>query len=982
MTPNLQPYSGPTAPRAKSTGKSLAAVLALSLSAGLSFAQTAITPASPASPATTPPTDEVVTLEEFQVKGIRASAMKAIEVKKNNPQLMEAIVSEDIGKFPDNNVAESLQRVPGIQVTGYGRGQIATVHIRGLPDITTTLNGRNIFTSTGTAYSLQDVPASLLKQVDVMKTRSASHIESGLAGILDIQTFRPFDFPGSKVGIALKGTYHEQGEKTDPNGSILFSNRWKLSDGGKLGVLLNLSHITTTYRDQSVETGARFVFLDQNGAPGLSTTPYARVGTGDVWFGVPMPAGVSSMWQAGTDAGLSTKAGSTLGQIMTLNGSATVPASILNAQYLLAPDAIIQNDSTGKTKRPAASFALQYSPNENSEYTFEMFYNGYRNDNSTNLLFTQTWEWFNVNPATVTLYPGTNLVKTRTNPNGNVWTSADRSSGKTDSILYALEGKWKITPNFNLKSEAVYQDSKFDGTFIAARTRSAYWDQVPMRMDFNAKDGMPSLQYLGWNPTQVSNWYLWNLYDNANKDKGSATTLKEEGTLMVDWPGIKRLKFGMYYDFRKAATKNRDQSREDLQFVGGWNPVPMSTLPTAAMSSITGFFDGRADIPSSWLAVNTDYLQSNPDLFRNIWGLDTSNKLQMVEVWNIDETTNAFFLQADEFRADLGGHKLTGQFGVRAVNIRTGLTFTDRTTRVQTSGRAGVSKFLPSAAFNFEITKNFIARAAYSQTIRRPGFADLNPTITYTGDLSNIGYGSASGGNQNLKPTESNNYDFGLEYYFNDSTMVHATAFRKEIDGLVVPFRKRITANIPNINTTSFLLSQPDNASNGVLKGVEIGGKYYPKNLPSFLQGFGVEGSFTNLTSSQDVPITSPDGRVVGTYNSEFFNVSNNSFSTTLAYERSRVSARLSYAWRSEFLAGNFDLAANPRLVYNRPERSVNLQVGFRIIDGLTINFEATNLTDDIQHSYYGDGPNAQTLMNRNNWIVGRTYAISTRYSF
>lgn len=986
MTPNSKHQA---ATRKKALGLSLSVMLALT-GAGHAQAQTPV--ATPAATTTTPAAsaaDEVVLLEEVQVKGIRGSAMKAIEVKKNNPQLMEAIVAEDIGKFPDNNVVESLQRVPGIQVTGYGRGQIATVHIRGLPDVTTTVNGRNIFTSIGTAFSLQDMPASLLKQVDVMKTRDSSTIESGIAGVLDIQTNRPFDFAGRKVSASLKSTYHEQGGKYDPNLSAMVSNRWKVGSEGKFGLLLNASYIVTSYRDQSVETGARFPFLAQSGAAGFSTTPYIRIAPTTDWYQGSLPTGVTSMWQAGTDAGLPYGAGSTLRQIMTLDGTNTTAATVLNGQYLLAPDAIIEVEGLGKTKRPAAMLSMQFAPDKNSEYTFEAFYNGYRNTNGNNLLFTQTWEWFNVNPASVTLYPGTNLIKTRTNPNGNVWTSADKSTGKTDSIQYSLAGKWKITPNFNLKSEAYYQKSTYEGTFFAVRTHSPFWDQVSMTMDFNQKDGMPMLKYNNFDPTKSSNWVLDPAWDSANKDKGDALSWSNDATLNVNWGPIKRLKFGAFLDNRKAATASRSQWGFPKAF------TTVDTMPAQSLKTITGFFDGRANIPSSWLAIDTDYIQNNPDQFRSMYNRDagtystaeqgafrTSSQLSLVENWSINELTTAAYLQVDELKVDIAGHKLTGQFGVRGVNINTNSAFVDMESKSPSYhqkflGKTTITKFLPSLAFNFDITKNFISRLAFSQTLRRPGFGDLNPMVTYQEDLSSLGYGFASGGNPNLKPTESKNLDFSLEYYFNEASMIHATVFRRQIDGLVIGFRKRIVRD-----GKTYVMSQPDNASDGILNGVELGGKYFPKNLPNVLKGFGLEGSFTSLTSSQDIPITDTAGKVTSTYKTDFYNVSRTSFSTTLAYERSRLSARLSYAWRSEFLAGNWDGGANPRLVYNRPERSVNMQVGVKITEGLSLSLEGTNLTDDIQHSYYGNGSNASTLFNRNNWIVGRTFSASARYSF
>src|SRR5688572_21241375 len=149
-------------------------------------------------------------VEEVVVTGIRGSLSQALDVKRNNTQIVDAIVAEDIGKFPDNNVIEAMQRITGVQVTNRGSGETSAISIRGLTDINTTVNGRNIFTASGLAVALQDVPASLIKQVDVYKTRSASQIENGIAGSVDIKTQRPFDFDGSKFVLAMRAINQEQ----------------------------------------------------------------------------------------------------------------------------------------------------------------------------------------------------------------------------------------------------------------------------------------------------------------------------------------------------------------------------------------------------------------------------------------------------------------------------------------------------------------------------------------------------------------------------------------------------------------------------------------------------------------------------------------------------------------------------------------------------------------------------------------------------
>lgn len=949
----------------KSAPRSTAAVLALLCVSSAAQAQST-------TPTKSPENEETVQLQEFVVTGLRASAIKAIEAKRESPQLQDSIVAEDIGKFPDNNLVETLQRLPGVQVTDYGRGNITAVTIRGLPDVTTTLNGRNIFTASGLALSLQDVPASLLRQVDVMKTRSASHIESGLAGVLDIQTFRPFDFAGSKVSVAAKGTYNEQRDTWDPNISALVSKRWKIGSEGKFGALLNVSYLTTTYRDQSATSGAEVPFAKGAQPPPAWPEPYARI------FPDVVP------WQAGLQNGLPTAPGSKIG-----NPGAQV-------EYVLSRDAIFFVDGTGKTKRPAANLSLQYSPNKDSEYTAELFYLGYRNKHNSNLLFSFVDWWVDWTPATldITLFPGTNIVQKR-NYIGNVYsfTSGDFTTGKTDSYQYSLGGRWTITPNFSMKSEFLYQESIYHGTNYFSRTIRDVRNDVSV--NFNAKDGVPAFKYLDvasttnvneGNVADPSTWAVKDdggvpeVWDQGFRNAGDALTFTHEGQLHTDWPLIKKLKFGLRLDNRRASEAARFAEGDRLA-----GPVRLNALNSQYPGIVLvnqNFFDGRADIPVSWANINGEYAFNHRDQLRSFYTWRPTSRWNYKESFNIDEMTTAGYLQADEFRTEIAGRPLTGQFGLRFVSIKTSMEFTDPTfnSTNKTFGNAEVHRLLPSAAFSYEITNQLIARIAYGKTIRRPGFNDLNPLITYTRDVTNIGYGTASGGNPDLKPTESKNLDLALEYYFDNSSVLHATVFKRDIEGLVVGSRRRVTYT-DSQGPYDYILSQPMNASDGELKGFELGGKYYPKSLPGFLQGLGVEASFTHLQSSQNIPLTDSKGNITGWQNTRFFLVSPNSYSVTLAYERGNLSARVSYAWRSAFHHHNeAALFANPLAVYNSDERSLTAQISYKVAKNIIVTLEGTNLTDDIQHSYYGE--NGRTTNAFGNWIVGRTISLGTRFSF
>ena len=182
------------------------------------------------------------------VTGVRRSAQSAQAIKRNADGVVDSIVAEDIGKFPDNNVAETLARVTGIQIRR-DSGEASAVLIRGMPDVATLLNGHELFTTTGRYVNLADIPATMLQRVDVYKSQSADQSEGGVAGIIDVRTNRPFDFKGFSLNLSARGVYADKSEKTDPQLAGTVSNRWK-TDFGEFGALLGLSYQRSRYHEE------------------------------------------------------------------------------------------------------------------------------------------------------------------------------------------------------------------------------------------------------------------------------------------------------------------------------------------------------------------------------------------------------------------------------------------------------------------------------------------------------------------------------------------------------------------------------------------------------------------------------------------------------------------------------------------------------------------------------------------------------------
>ncbi|WP_419571763.1 TonB-dependent receptor [Rheinheimera sp.] len=913
--------------------------------------------------------DKPDNVEVIEVKGIRGSLNKALNVKRHEEQIVDAIVAEDIGKFPDNNVIESLQRVTGVQVTNRGSGETSAVSIRGLSDITTTVNGRNIFTAAGTAVALQDIPASLLKQVDVYKTRSASQIESGIAGSIDVKTHRPFDFDGLKVVAAGRGIYTEQNEETNPAISALASNRWEL-DSGEFGALVNISYSRMRYRDQSVTAGAMVPFSTANSTSPF--TPYERI------FLDRGGVAENPIWQPGLLDGLPSAAGSTL----LVNGTPT--------EYILGRDAIFQSDFNGERERPAANISLQFAPNEKSEYVFESFYNGFRNEGFNSLLFSFADWWGGYGgmtpaqaaaAANVVLHPGTNIVKSRSVQDPWVFTSGDLTTGQTDSYLHALGGRWDLTDNLTMKSELVYQDSKYEGDFFAMRFIRP-GANYKLNVDFNSGGGIPGFNFED-NPATAaidestmadpSAYITDTMYDNANEDKGDAITFTTDLSYRLDG-FFTMAEAGVRYDKRGAETAF---SRQDTCCGGGVNVATIDGL--ASINS--GFMDGEANVPTSWVVANGHYIRDNADEFRSMYGL---NKLALQRSFEIDSTTLSLYAQG-KYETEVAGRVLDGEIGVRYTGIDTDSNFWQEAASVDaqvlTSGESKTRKILPSLTARYQITDDLQARLAYTETLRYPGFGDLNPLITYNEDVTGIGYGTAGGGNKDLKPTESKNYDFALEYYFADASSIYGTLFRRDIDGFVVGFRRAVTAPKSATDPTpyKFILTQPYNASEGELSGAELGVVWFPENLPAVLDGFGIQASYTSLSSSQTTPDTNSEGEITAYRTTDLFGVSDSSYSVVLAYDKDKLGMRLSYAWRKDFLA-NYEAAlfANPLEVRRKSEASMDFQLSYQLTDQWEITLDGTNLTNELYQSYYGNNPETN---NFGTALYSRTFALGVRYS-
>lgn len=194
-------------------------------------------------------------LRPVVVVGSRAAVASAQEIRRESPGIVDAVVAEDIGKLPDYSAAEALLRVPGVQASR-DRGEATGITIRGLGQIGTTLNGREVFTA-GTSRTLDaaDIPAELLRDIRVHKTSQAAQIEGGLGGTVDLRTYRPFDFAGRTIAASARVTRGDLVQRNAPQFSLLASDRGRLAEGGEFGVLCNVTRQERAWREDQQGTG-------------------------------------------------------------------------------------------------------------------------------------------------------------------------------------------------------------------------------------------------------------------------------------------------------------------------------------------------------------------------------------------------------------------------------------------------------------------------------------------------------------------------------------------------------------------------------------------------------------------------------------------------------------------------------------------------------------------------------------------------------
>ncbi len=872
----------------------------------------------PADPAATD--DQTVKLDTFVVTSLRGSLIRADEIKMNSSDLVDSIVAQDIGKLPDNTVADALQRISGIQVSR-SAGEANTVVIRGLPNIETTINGFEVFTGTGRGVSLQDIPAELIAGVDAYKSVGPDKIDGGVAGLIDIRLRRPFDFDGFASALNVRSIYSDQAGKYSYNLSGLVSNRWS-TPLGDFGVMLDVSYSKRYYQDQIIDN---YVHFGANGETfDIATDPAGTPGFYADNFGIQIQPG----------------------------------------------------DRT----RPAADLSLQWKTKSGVEFYSDNLFTGYRNTYETNFFIgIPSWGGWRDN---VVLYPagydGWNndgnhdgvpdrFVKSFVAHDTVTLTSKQAYHDTTDSYQGAFGAKWD-RDSMKLSAEVAYNVSTF-------KTRSVILDtdvtSPTQALAITYNDGnAATVQASGVDYANVNNFHLTQLFDRWERSYSDQLAGRADALFRLEMPFVKSAQFGVRYASRRVNYTAANGG-------GIWNPNPWNSVAASdypGLGSVENFdlFVSPAQINiRKWWSADSSYLLTHTDTLRTIFqqplGLPAGDPSRIFG----DVERDAAFYGLANYRANVGV-PLDGVIGVRLVNTDQSLSGYQRATfGGATSGdyvRTTVTKtrwdLLPTLNGRLKLTNDLLFRYSVTKTITRPNFADLNPATTLTAPGPTLP-GQGAGGNPDLNPIKAVNYDLSLEYYFAKGSQATIAGFYKTLDGYVQSYGSNEV-----INGGNYTVTRPRNTNDGFLEGMEVGYQQFFDFLPGALKGFGLQANYTYIKGQTLNPLTHEKQDIA--------QVSKNNYNIILIYERGKLSSRLAFNWRGRFIAAYNQSGLQPTTVYVDPTNQLDFSLGYEIVKNLTLTFDATNILGSKYHDSFG----GLKMFPRDVRSYDRTYEFGARYRF
>lgn len=852
--------------------------------------------------------------EEIVIQGIRGGLDRALNVKRSADSVVDAISAEDVGQYPDVNIAESIQRISGVQINRV-RGEGRSVNIRGLPAnfTQTTLNGRILPNASGDSagsrtFDFSILPPEFVRTLSVYKSPTADLQEGGLAGTVDIRTPRPLDIGKRVISGSAQAQYETNSGKSSPRISGFYSDSFA---DNRLGLSLGLS-----YTRRQPQT--------QNASMGFTT---AKEGSGVA------PA--------------------------DLNGDGTIDRD-LTVRF---PNQINYYQYDEDNQRLSGMASLQYQATDNLTLSLDGFYSRLKVEAVTNEFLQIFANARNVVSARTELLDGlptvTQLRVTDLDMRGG-GRFEDRVS-KTYSLVGGLQYEHD---GWEGSLEASYASSKqhLDNLNIA--------DIAVGEAEFITQPGSSlwtMLYHNGFDTARLdpNSYRVASLNGAFNRDSSDRLwDVKGDISREFSDQGLTRFHLGVHYSDRKIFQNNRAlniSAAKVSELYGGlpagptpgsYSAAPFMQLITAGKGSFLGSYTGDALFAGSWLASDTrSFIANLTDEQLIAAGNYTNDATGITDV--AEKTFSAYT------RGDFSFGSLSGNLGFRVAHSKqssvgvspdlTAITVepdAGNVTRVPASAPITVVReywdFLPSLNVKWQASDDLVLRFAASRTMTRPNLNQISPTTTANGTARSI-----TRNNPYLEPFRANNLDATVEWYFNKDGLLGGSFFYKDLKSLIrtetttqaLPVTY-IYSNGDSVRSElNFTVNQLVNGSGVTVKGFELYYQHAFRFLPAPFDGLGAVANYTFIDNSDPTQLTA---------------ASRNNFNLTGYYEKGPIGARLSYSWRSGFLS---TAAVAPSLSqYTNAYGTLDGSINVKLSDRVSILLEAVNILDTDESVRFTNG--------------------------
>jgi TonB-dependent receptor len=868
-------------------------------------------------------------IEETIVYGIRGSLQKSLDRKRDADHLVDAITSEDIGAFPDQNLAEAMARISGVAIDRK-EGEGAFVSVRGLGPqyVQATTDGRvmtsnvnpgglgefgNTTANAGSrAVGFNQLQAGLVQAVEVYKSPRADHVEGGLGGVVEIKTRRPLDI--GKQQIAISGSLTSI-DLSDDNAPGLFGLYSNTNADQTVGFMVSVDWDERENRADAVRTSG-----------GYQASPVSLTVDGndiEAYFGNGFIAGLRET----------------------------------------------------ERERLNISTALQFRPNDRLEVTLD----GLVTDNQLDV----DDYWYaayrtsgglanNLTGATVVDNGSAKVLSAYSTTNANSFTQTANEIFDSELTSLGANIRFQATDRLSLDFDLSVSDVESTNSYREFLTR-----YTGLQADVSYVNRIPSLRSSD-NWSDPDDYTAVKFGRQAHQIKDKENQYRIDATYELNSAFFESVKFGV-------RDSSRDRADWQRAIVVRTKPLPIADFGGGIALPASDFLDGiNHDLPFSsngtlvigdLEAADTVVREQQDTVARRVacWSNPTDCSIDGFSQdgeygGNIDQTEDTFALYAMvSFQGDFAGAPYTGNLGVRRVETDVsvsgivvdviGVDNSDPTQPQPIRAPGALvdlahdySEVLPSLNLTFELRDDLLLRAAVGKVMSRASFQDVNPNSSFAAAV-----GEFRGGNPYLNPIVAWQYDLALEWYFAEYSILSFGLFHKDVEDFIQD--QRGTRTIATVTDDSGQPAQfaeyiPQNADEAEITGFEMSYQQTFSQLPAPFDGLGVVANYTYIDSDSEFEHQGT-GATFGVPG-----LSEDSMNLSVFYEKESWTARLAYNRRGEYLDQvNGYGGGHPLFVDDYSQLDASL--GYRFSDNVSVGLEAINITDETNDTYVllGTGP-------------------------